>query len=408
MRHHNNNHHHHRRRTTLAVVATAVAAMSIGTISPALASASPVVTTPANAAPASADPDTEAVRKAMRQAIAGLPDPETATAAQVRLGGEAGTWQATSGVTDVRTHRAPKGDERFRAGSITKAFTAAVALQLVHERKLDLEGTVQQYLPGLLPAGYADVKVKHLLNYTSGLPSADEDPGRYTTWDHRELVRRGFHKPMEFTPGSRQHYSNIGYNVLGLLIEKVTGRSYEKEVRDRVINRAGLRDTYSPGDDPRIRGRHVRGYQEEKGGLVDVTEWNQSGTWASGDLITTAPDLQRFITALFSGRIVPQPELELMFTVPKVPVHGDATAEPKYTSGLSTQKLPDGTVVWGKTGSRHGYVNGFAATRNLSRTIVYSVASTHAKTTDKKLDPVVARIITAFGAKAKAKAVRKS
>ncbi|MEU1377877.1 serine hydrolase domain-containing protein [Streptomyces triculaminicus] len=424
-------HRYPRRRPAIAVIATAVAALCVGAVAPAVAAVpsgtaqnasqctwkssgqTSFSTAPAGDVPTGAvSADTEAVRKAMREAIAGLPDADTATAAHVRLGGEDGRWQTTSGVTDIRTQRDPKGDERFRAGSVTKAFTAAAVLQLVHERKIDLDGTVQHYLPGLLPAAYPDVKVRHLLNYTSGLPSADDDQsdfpeqlkGRYTTWDHRTMVQRGFHKPMEFTPGACQHYSNIGYNVLGLLIEKVTGHSYEKEIRDRVINRAGLKDTYSPGNDPRIHGRHLRGYQQDKGTLVDVTDWNQSVTWASGDLVTTAPDLERFTTALFNGRIVPRPELELMFTVPKVPVYGDDTAEAKYSSGLSTDRLPDGTVVWGKTGGRFGYLSGFAATRNLSRTIVYSVASTHAKGPEKKMDPTVVKIITAFAAKADDKA----
>ncbi|MEU1313310.1 serine hydrolase domain-containing protein [Streptomyces cinnamoneus] len=375
------------------VIAAAVAAMSAGAVSPSLAAHAPAA---ASVPGASLTPPDAA---ALRKAIAGLPDPAVATAAQVRVGGKGGSWQGTSGEADLRTHRAPKGDERFRAGSITKTFTAAVVLQLVHEGRLSLDGTVQQYLPGLLPAHYPEVRVRQLLNYTSGLPSADgskdtDFESRFTTWGHRELVQRGFSKPMEFVPGTQQHYTNIGYNVLGLLIEKVTGRSYESEVRDRVIRRAGLTDTYSPGNDPRIRGRHTQGYQTVGAGsrLVDVTDWNQSGTWASGDLITTTADLERFTSALFGGRVVPAPELELMFTVPGVPSYGGGKAT--HTSGMSRIEIGD-TVVWGKTGGRYGYLNGFGATRDLSRTLVYSVNATDAKSEAR--NPVVGRIIAAAG-----------
>ncbi|MEU4213428.1 serine hydrolase domain-containing protein [Streptomyces sp. NPDC026206] len=401
----------HRNSKRVAVIATAVAAMSIGVITPSLAAQAAGQALTGTHAPAHESAHASAHRKAiapstakaLREAIAGLPDPSVATAAQVRLGGADGSWQGTSGEADLRTHRAPKGDERFRAGSITKTFTAAAVLQLVHEGRLSLDGTVQQYLPGLLPAHYPEVRVEHLLNYTSGLPGADgsqesDFEHRFTTWDHRELVRRGFDKPMEFTPGTQQHYSNIGYNVLGLLIEKVTGHSYESEVRDRVIRRAGLTDTYSPGNDPTIRGRHTQGYQSVSGPggsgerLVNVSEWNQSITWASGDLITTTSDLERFTSALFGGRIVPQPELKLMFTVPDVPAYGGGEAS--YSSGLSRIKIGD-TVVWGKTGGRYGYVNGFGATRNLSRTLVYSVNATDAK--GEQRNPVAGRIIAAAG-----------
>ncbi|MBT2386218.1 serine hydrolase [Streptomyces sp. ISL-11] len=378
------------RRKTIAVAIAVAAALGAG------------VAVPAAAAPHAGAPHTRqrvpANAEALRQAIAGLPD-AGATAAQVRFGGKDGSWAGTSGEADLRTHRAPKGDERFRAGSITKAFTAATALQLVHEGKLSLDGTVQRYLPGLLPAHYPDVTVGQLLNYTSGLPSADGSfesdlKERFTSWDHRELVQRAFTKPMNFTPGTRQEYSNIGYNVLGLLIEKATGHSYEREVRERVIDRAGLKDTYSPGDAAGIRGRHTHGYQLSKGELFDATEWNQSITWASGDLITTTADLERFTSALFRGRVVPKAELELMFTVPDVPAYGKHE-KAAYTSGLTRIELGD-TVVWGKSGGRYGYLNGFGATRDLSRTLVYSVNATEAKS--EKGTPVVGKIIkAAFG-----------
>ncbi|MFF7024204.1 serine hydrolase domain-containing protein [Streptomyces klenkii] len=347
---------------------------------------------------------------ALQKAIDGLPD-SAATAAQVRYKDKDKglRWSGASGEADVRTHTPVKGDERFRAGSITKTFTAAVALQLVHEKKLDLDGTVQHYLPGLLPAHYPDVKVGQLLNYTSGLPGGDTrgtpktpdwDKGRYTTWDHRALVQAGFGKPMEFTPGTQQHYSNIGYNVLGLLIEKVTGRTYEQELRDRVINRAGLKDTYSPGTSFGIKGRHTHGYEALKNAdgttrLVDTTEWDQSETWASGDLITTTADLDRFVSALFAGRVVPQQELKLMFTVPRVPQY-ESGKPAVYGSGLARFQLTkDGPVYWGKTGSRYGYLNGFAATQDGKESLIYSVNSTDAKGEDASPDSRVGRIIAA-------------
>ncbi|MEV4435410.1 serine hydrolase domain-containing protein [Streptomyces sp. NPDC049585] len=397
----------YRRRRTAVAIATALTATAVAAVLGATTAVAAPTATAHAARPGVTTTQLPPGADALRQAIAGLPSAD-ATAAQVRLGGAQGSWQGTSGESDIRTHRAPKGDERFRAGSITKVFTAALTLQLVHEGKLDLDGTVQQYLPELLPANYPDVKVKQLLNYTSGLPSAD-DPGdfasqyerRFTTWDHEQLVKRGFTQPMEFAPGTQQHYSNIGYNVLGLLIEKVTGHSYESQLRDRVLKPTGLKDTYSPGNDPRIHGRHTHGYQAVKAAdgstrLIDVTDWNQSITWASGDLVTTTADLERFMTALFRGRIVPEHELALMFTVPDVPAYGGGKAA--YSSGLSRYVYDDGkqkTEVWGKTGDRYGYVNGFAGTKNLSSTVVYAVNGTDAK--GKKMNAVVGRIIGAFG-----------
>ncbi|MEV5506165.1 serine hydrolase domain-containing protein [Streptomyces orinoci] len=378
------------RRKSLAVLATAIAVLSVGDmIAPAVASA----------LPSGKDP--------LRQAIAGLPD-DSATGAQVRVGGTKGPHRVvTSGVADLRTKTSVKGDERFRAGSITKSFTASVVLQLVHEKKLRLDGTVQHYLPGLLPASYDKVTVAELLNFTSGLPSADDygdlRKDRYKTYGHWQLSKSHFNKPMLFKPGTEQHYANIDYNVLALLIEKVTGRSYEQEVRDRVIKPLGLKDTYSPGNGTEIRGRHTKGYQAVKDPrtgrthLVDVTDWNMSYTWASGDLISTTADLERFMTALFKGRVVPQTELKLMFTVPKVKMHEDGRTDTTnakdayYSSGLTRVQIGKNTYVWGKTGGTMGYLSAFGATRDLSRTAVYSVNATDAKS---QTPPAILRKIT--------------
>ncbi|MFE7117141.1 serine hydrolase domain-containing protein [Streptomyces sp. NPDC057654] len=375
----------HRRR-----IVVAIATLGLALTTPAAASARTV----------GASPDAAA----LRSAIAGLPDADS-TAALVRVGGTGGSWRGAAGETDRRTHAAPKGNERFRVGSVTKTFTAAVVLQLVHEGKLALDGTVQRYLPGLLPARYPDITVAQLLDYTSGLPSPDlpsdfrwQKAHRFTTWGHRQLVELAVRQDMRFAPGTAQDYSNIDYNVLGLLIEKATGSPYERQVRERIIEPLGLRGTYSPGDDPAIRGRHTHGYQAVRGKsgdtrLVDVTAWNQSVTWASGDLVSTAGDLERFMKALFGGGVVPQRELKLMFTVPQVKEYGSGGEEAVHSSGLTLAKLPDGTEVWGKSGARYGYNAGIAATRDLRRTLVYSVNSTDGK--GEKANPAVGKITAA-------------
>lgn len=92
-----------------------------------------------------------------------------------------------------------------------------------------------------------------------------------------------------------------------------------------------------------------------------MTEWNSSDRWAAGDIISTTADLERFTTALFSGRVVPAAQLEEMFTVPAVKDVEDGKRA-TMTAGLSRIALPDGTVVWGKSGGRYGYNTGMGAT----------------------------------------------
>ncbi|MEV4949187.1 serine hydrolase domain-containing protein [Streptomyces sp. NPDC053755] len=349
---------------------------------------------PAAAAPAGASVASPALHapvsdSALEAAIAGLPTGRT-TAALARVGGTEGTWRGSAGVHDLETGAPADPDARFRAGSVTKVFTAAVVLQLAAERRLDLDRSARSYLPELIPASYGRVTVRQLVNHTHGIPAPDfagttvEEwyADRFRVYDPREMVRSATAKEREFAPGTRQHYLNIGYTIAGLLIERVTGDTFEHQVTARVLRPLGLRDTYLPGADPRIRGPHNHGYQAmvlEDGttGLRDVSVWGTTDGWAAGDLISTTADLERFTRALFQGRVVRGPLLEEMFTLPEV-TDVKTGAPAAYAAGLSMQKL-GGREVWGKTGGRWGYNAAIASTRDGSRTLVYSVNSTDTK-----------------------------
>ncbi|MDQ0749963.1 D-alanyl-D-alanine carboxypeptidase [Streptomyces africanus] len=329
---------------------------------------------------------------ALAAAIAGLPSAD-ATAALVRVGGDEGVWRGSSGVHDLRSGRPADPGARFRAGSVTKVFTAAVALQLAAEGRLDLDRSARSYLPELIPASYGGVTVRQLLNHTHGIPAPDF-PGttveevyadRFRVHDPRDMVRSATSKKPEFAPGERQHYLNIGYTITGLLIERVTGDTYEHEVARRILRPLGLHGTYLPGKNPHIAGRHNHGYQTMRlddgtTGLRDVSVWGSTDGWAAGDLISTTADLERFTDALFQGRVVRGPLLEEMFTLPRVTdfKNGKPAA---YAAGLS-MKVLGGREVWGKTGGRWGYNAAIASTRDGSRTLVYSVNSTDAKGQD--------------------------
>ncbi len=344
---------------------------------------------PAAASTPSASTAAPSPGPALEAAIAGLPRAD-ATAALVRVGGKEGTWRGSSGVHDLKTGRPADPAARFRAGSVTKVFTAAVALQLAEEGRLDLDRSARSYLPELIPASYGGVTVRQLLNHTHGIPAPDF-PGttveeryanRFQVHDPEDMVRSATSKKREFAPGERQHYLNIGYTVTGLLIERVTHDSYERQVARRVLGPLGLRNTYLPGSAPRIAGPHNHGYQTMRlddgtTGLRDVSVWRATDGWAAGDIISTTADLERFTGALFRGRVVRGPLLEEMFTLPEVTDFG--TGEPAaYSAGLSVKVL-GGREVWGKTGGRWGYNAAIASTRDGARTLVYSVNATDAK-----------------------------
>jgi D-alanyl-D-alanine carboxypeptidase len=333
---------------------------------------------PASAATAIPPPNDAA----LTAAIAGLPNHDT-TGALVRITGSAGDWSGTSGVADLRTNSPVRPDGYVRIGSTTKVYTAVMVLQLAQEHRIDLDQSVQRYLPGLLPADYPPVPVYTLLDHTSGLPSVDipglTDPHwildhRFEHWSPRQVVGTALRHPIDFPPGTAQKYTNTAYVTAGMIVEKVTGRSYARNLRERITDKLHLHHTYYPNDDPHLPTPAARGYLDVDGALVDVTEMNQSIPGAAGAIISTAEDLDTFITGLFRGRLLGHEMMRRLFTIPKVSMF-DGSGPAYYSQGLMKLTV-NGLTVWGKTGSRYGYSSGIFATRDLARRLAYSVNPT--------------------------------
>ncbi|SDL13097.1 D-alanyl-D-alanine carboxypeptidase [Nonomuraea maritima] len=274
----------------------------------------------------------------------------------VEVRDERGTWTSAAGTGDVETGAPMRTDGKFRIGSLTKAFVSTTIMQLVQERRLRLDDSVQKWLPGMLP-GHERVTIRQLLNHTSGVFNYLDDPVmwedymnlRYRTWQPEELVGVATaHGPL-FAPGSDWYYSNTNYVLAGLIVRKVTGRPVEQEVRRRFIVPLGLRDTSFPTTDPKIHGPHARGYLGGYVGdpYVEATELNPSRMYAAGAMISTASDLNRFWTALLDGRLL-RPNLlrEMQQTVPAL---GGG-----YGLGISVFE-PCGFPLWGHNGRMPGY-----------------------------------------------------
>ncbi|MFF2626647.1 serine hydrolase domain-containing protein [Kitasatospora griseola] len=275
--------------------------------------------------------------------------------AEVRRG--AAVRRAGSGRTTLTGGRPVPADARFRAGSVTKTFTATVVLQLVGEGRLRLDDTVRSLAPGLLTApGSERITVKELLDHSSGLPEytdglvrGDAPIDRFRTWTAAELVRRVAAEPLLFAPGEAHHYSNTDYVVLGELIERTTGDSYATEIDRRILRPLGLRDTRLPGSSPALPGPHAHAYEPAAlpdGSVrpVDFTVVNLSIAAAAGDLVSTTADLDRFYAALLTGRLL-TPALLRAMTDPSAGGWG---------LGLELADLPCGPIA-GHGGGAAGY-----------------------------------------------------
>ncbi|MEI5103843.1 serine hydrolase domain-containing protein [Streptomyces sp. PmtG] len=285
-----------------------------------------------------------------------------------------GVWKAASGVGDRKT-LAPRGkDDRFRVGSITKSFVATVLLQMEAEGGLDLDDTVERHLPGLVRGNGNDgraITVRQLLNHTSGVFDYLADPAynatylqgdgylkhRYDTLPPLKHVKVALsHRPV-FKPGARHEYSNTNYVLAGLIIERTGGRTYEKEVRERIIKPLGLKETTNPGNGVHLPRPSSRGYSKlfsaRPDRIDDITEMNGSQGWADGDIIASAGDLTRFYRALLTGKLLPPKQLKAM----KTTVSNPESPNSAYGLGLQRFKTSCGTSVWGHGGGMVGWLS---------------------------------------------------
>ncbi|HEX8866282.1 MAG TPA: serine hydrolase domain-containing protein, partial [Lentzea sp.] len=292
-------------------------------------------------------------RKVVQQALDQITQGGGGLGVQARVTDGRQRFTARSGKADLNSDEPVPLDGRFRVGSITKTFVSTVLLQLAGEGKVDLDAPVVRYLPGLVDSRITVRQVlQHtsgLYNYTNALPlSPDEfEKIRYKHWEPAELLALSTSKPLDFEPGTKWDYSNTNYVVAGLLVEKLTGRPYEKAVEQRILKPLRLKDTELPGDNANIHGPHARAYWTVAGKPSEITRLNPSVAWAAGEMISTTRDLDTFVTALADGELLkPAQQKEISKTT---------AVSPDYGLGLFVQTLPCGTTVWGHSGGIPGY-----------------------------------------------------
>jgi D-alanyl-D-alanine carboxypeptidase len=326
------------------------------------------------AAPAAsaAPPRGELQRAVDRVVAAGAPG----VIALVRDGGR--TVRVAGGYANLNTRRDLRVDDRFRVGSATKTFVAAVILQLAGEGRLGLSDTVERWLPGQVPNGGA-ITVRQLLNHTSGLAdyAPDEDDtfirrvlaDRHRVWTPGELVALGTARPPLHAPGARWSYSNTGYILLGQIVEAATGNPLETELRTRLFAPLRLRAT-SFDSRARIAGRHAHGYSRIGARRsYDISVLNQTWAGAAGAIASTAGDLARFHRALFGGRLLRPRLLAQMRTT--VPTGADVQS---YGLGLIRSRFPCGTF-WGHGGETLGYLSYADSRRGGRRQVMIAVTA---------------------------------
>ncbi len=205
---------------------------------------------------------------------------------------------------------------KFRLGSITKQFTAAAILLLEERGKLRIDDPVKKHLTDA-PAAWDQVTIFHVLTHTSGIPSFTSFPdyrmSKLAATPVEKIVASFRDKPLEFQPGAKWNYSNSGYVLLGYLIEKVSGQTYEQFVQENIFTPLGMKSS-GYDSNSRIIPQRAAGYAPSPSGPVNAEFIHMSVPHGAGALYSTTEDLLRWTQGLFGGKLLSPASLEKMTT----------------------------------------------------------------------------------------------
>ena len=264
-----------------------------------------------------------------------------------------------------RTWQIPtRADAVYRVGSVTKMFTAVTVLQLVQAGQMSLDASVRTYLPDL-PSAWQPVTIRHLLTHTSGAPEYMSSTNSFRTLMRVERTPPAVlaliqDRPLRFTPGSKYEYSNTNYVALGMIVEKLTGKSYADVIESRFLRPLGM--THSGYFDyTRIVPALVPGYLREDGRLQNMFHIAPSMLYAAGNLYSTIDDLLLWDRALH--------DTDALGLAPALKADMFRDQGFRYGLGAFVEQV-DGETAVGHGGTLPGYQLGYDRFMRLPLTVL--------------------------------------
>jgi CubicO group peptidase (beta-lactamase class C family) len=247
-------------------------------------------------------------------------------------------------------------DASFEIGSVTKQFTAVATMQLVEQGKINLDDDFTKYIK--FDTKGKKVTVRQLLNHTSGIKGYTELPMfesiAVRKYKRDTLLRLVEKEPFDFEPGEALIYNNTGFFMLGLIIEKVSGISYEEYIKKNLFEKAGMNDSYYCSESKIIKNR-AHGYEASKDGLVRASYLDHTWPYAAGSLCSTVTDLVKWNDALHHGRILGE-EAYKEFISPSLLKDGTMT---HYAKGITVTEENGRKMI-----AHGGAIPGFFAENN--------------------------------------------
>ena len=229
--------------------------------------------------------------------------------------GENVVFNKAYGFADVDKNISAHRMTKYKIGSITKTFTAVMIMQLIEEKKLNLQTKLNRFYPKIPNA--EKITIYDLLHHRTGIVdyiNGDSITAKniYRFHSKEEMIQKiTDYKPL-FEPGTKHEYSNSNYNLLGYIIETLTKKSYAENIQTRIVKKANLLNTYFPQGKIETSIGESYSYLFNGTKWEKVEEWENSIAYSAGAIISTPADLTRFMYALFDEKLVKPSSLEQM------------------------------------------------------------------------------------------------
>jgi CubicO group peptidase (beta-lactamase class C family) len=222
------------------------------------------------------------------------------------------------GLADMEWNIPNQPDTKYRLGSITKQFTSMLIMQLFEQGKLKLDVPVSTYLPDYPKKNGDVITIHHLLTHSSGIPNMTSFPKfskdiSRNSYSPLQLVNLFADSTLQFKPGERNEYSNSGYILLGYIIEKVTGKSYERALQENIFTPLHMMNTGYDHSEPLLKNR-AHGYEKSGWTYVNANFIDMSVPNAAGALYSTVEDLSLWDQALYNNQLLQKENRDLLFT----------------------------------------------------------------------------------------------
>ncbi len=279
-------------------------------------------------------------------------------------------YQKSFGYADIGNRVPFTINTKSRIGSVTKQFTASAILKLQEEGKLSVNDKLSKFIPDF-PRG-DEVTIHHLLTHTSGIQNYTDKPNFMKTVEGEvkpeEIIESFKNDEFNFNPGEKWSYNNSGYFLLGYIVEKVSGKTFDEYLKSTFFEPLGMKNT-GIHNSKEILENEARGYSYENGKFQKAIDWDMSRAGGAGAMYSTVGDLYLWNEAIFNGKVLSKSSLDSAFTPVKLNDGNEAEIGGKYGYGWMISEDRGLKLLW-HGGGLHGFNTDLRRYPDINATIV--------------------------------------